>query len=170
VRSGRFSEFAFEQMKVGDVLQGRGPLGTFAVASTTETPLLFVARGTGFAPIRSMLEQQLALTPQRDIVLFWGATDATDFYALDAIATWKRADPNFTAVLVARTVPEGFAPPAGLVVEVGTVYDTIESSALVLAGRDAYVAGPRKTTNLSVAALRKRGVDQGRIKVDSYGN
>jgi CDP-4-dehydro-6-deoxyglucose reductase len=169
VREGRFSEFAFGKMKVGDVLQGRGPLGTFAVSSPSGTPLLFVARGTGFAPIKSMIEQQLRLTPQRDIVLFWGATDATDFYLLDAIAAWKRADPNLTAALSARTVPEGFASPVGLSVEVGTVYDTIERSPLVLTGRDAYVAGPQKTTALSVAALRKRGVDQGRIKVDSYG-
>jgi CDP-4-dehydro-6-deoxyglucose reductase len=170
VRGGRFSEYAFEQMKVGDVLQGRGPLGTFAVTSTTDIPLLFVARGTGFAPVKSMIEQQLALTPHRDIVLFWGATDASDFYALEVVAGWKRDDPSFIAVLVARTISERFEPPAGLSVETGTVYEAIERTALVLAGRDAYVAGPRKTTTLSVAALRKRGVDPAKIKVDSYGN
>jgi CDP-4-dehydro-6-deoxyglucose reductase len=169
VRGGRFSEYAFERMKVGDVLQGRGPLGSFNVTSATETPLLFVARGTGFAPIKAMIEQQLALTPQRDIALFWGTTDASDFYALDAVATWCRADPKFTAVLVARTIPEGFLPPAGLSIEVGTVYSAIEGTTFSLAERDAYVAGPRKTTTLSVAALRKRGVEPRRIKVDSYG-
>jgi CDP-4-dehydro-6-deoxyglucose reductase len=170
VQGGRFSEYAFERMKVGDVLQGRGPLGSFNVTSATTTPLLFVARGTGFAPIKAMIEQQLALTPQRDIVLFWGTTDASDFYKLDAVASWRRANPNFMAVLVARTIPDGFAPPAELSVEIGTVYAAIELSPLGLAGRDAYVAGPRKTTTLAAQALRKRGVEPRRIKVDSYGN
>jgi CDP-4-dehydro-6-deoxyglucose reductase len=169
VRGGRFSEYAFEQMKVGDLIQGRGPLGSFNVASAIETPLLFVARGTGFAPIKAMIEQQLALTPQRDIVLVWGATDASDFYALDAVAAWRRANSKFTSVLVARTIPEGFVPPAELSIEVGTVYAAIESTALSLTERDVYVAGPRKTTTLAVAALRKRGVEARRIKVDSYG-
>ena len=169
VPGGRFSEYAFERMKVGDVIQGRGPLGTFGITSSTETPLLFVARGTGFAPIRSMIAQQLALTPQRDILLFWGASDASDFYALDLVATWRQSDPRFAVVLVARTMAAGFAPPVGLAVETGTVYDAIKRTTLALAGRDAYVAGPRKTTTLSVAALRQRGVEQARIKVDSYG-
>ncbi len=169
VREGRFSEYAFERMKVGDVLQGRGPLGTFNVTSATESPLLFVARGTGFAPIKAMIEQQLALTPQRDIVLFWGTTDASDFYALDAVAAWRRADRNFRAVLVARTIPHGFALPDELSIEVGTVYAAIERSAFSLAGRDVYIAGPRKTTTLAIDALRKRGVEPRRIKVDSYG-
>ena len=170
VRGGRFSEFAFDRMKVGDVLQGRGPLGAFNVTSATETPLIFVARGTGFAPIKAMIEQQLTLTPQRDMVLFWGATDASDFYKLDAVASWRRANPNFVAVLVARTIPDGFAPPAELSIEVGTVYAAIDRSALSFAGRDAYVAGPRKTTTFAAEALRKRGVEPRKIKVDSYGN
>ncbi len=170
VQGGRFSAYAFEQMKVGDMLQGRGPLGVFTVTSATETPLLFVARGTGFAPIKAMIEQQLALTPRRDIVLFWGATDASDFYALDTVAAWLRADPNLKAVLVARTVPDGFTPPADLTIEVGTVYASIERSTLSFAGRDVYIAGPRKTTTLAIDALRKRGVEPRAIRVDSYGN
>jgi CDP-4-dehydro-6-deoxyglucose reductase len=170
VPGGRFSEYAFEHMKVGDVLRGRGPLGTFSVTSASTTPLLFAARGTGFAPIKAMIVQQLALTPQRDIVLFWGTTDATDFYGLEALARWKQADPSFNAVLVARTIPSTFVPPAGLVVEPGTVYEAIERTTLNLAGRDAYVAGPRKTTSLAVAALRARGVSSDKIKVDAYGS
>jgi CDP-4-dehydro-6-deoxyglucose reductase len=170
VAGGRFSDYAFERMKVGDVLQGRGPLGNFTITSPSDTPLVFVARGTGFAPIKAMIEQQLALTPTRDLVLFWGATEAVDFYGLEALAGWQRTNPHFVTVLVARTIPEGFVPPAGLHVEVGTVYEAIKRSPLNLANRDAYVAGPRKTTTLAVSALRERGVAQGRIKVDSYGN
>jgi CDP-4-dehydro-6-deoxyglucose reductase len=170
VEGGRFSEYVFERMQVGDVLRGRGPLGMFRVTSSLDTPLLFAARGTGFAPIKAMIEQQLVLTPQRDMLLFWGATDASDFYALDEVVTWRRADPNLAVVLAARTIPAGFSTPEGLTVEAGTVYDAIAQTKLPVAGRDAYVAGPRRTTTRVVTALRARGLDQSRIMVDAYGD
>jgi len=170
VEGGRFSEYAFERMQIGDVLKGRGPLGMFRVTSSLDTPLLFVARGTGFAPIKSMIEQQLVLTPDRDLVLFWGTTDATDFYALDEVLSWRRADANLRVVLAARSIPDGFTAPGGLAVETGTVYDAIARTSLAVAGRDCYVAGPRKTTTRVVAALRARGLDQNRIMVDAYGD
>lgn len=169
VAQGRFSEYAFGRMREGDVLQGRGPLGAFRVSSPLDVPLLFVARGTGFAPIKAMIEQQLRLTPSRDIVLFWGVTDTADLYALDAIAAWKQEDPSFRAVLTARTVGGGADLPAGIPIEQGTVYAAIERSELPLAGRDAYAAGPRKTIDLVLRALGERGFDPRRIRVDTYG-
>lgn len=170
VPEGRFSEYAFGRMREGDVLRGRGPLGAFRVSSPVDVPLLFVARGTGFAPIKAMIEQQLRLTPDRDIVLFWGVTDTEDLYALDSLAAWKQKDPSFRAVLTARTISDAIDPPAGIPIEQGTVYDAIERSELPLAGRDAYVAGPRKTVDLVVHALRARGFGPERIAVDTYGD
>ena len=170
VEGGRFSEYAFERMQVGDVLQGRGPLGMFRVTSGLDTPLLFAARGTGFALIKAMIEQQLVLTPDRNMLLFWGATDATDFYALEELEAWSRTDPNFRVVLAARAIPDGFAAPGGLAVEPGTVYDAIARTSLSLTGRDSHVAGPRRTTTRVVAVLRGQGLDQGRIMVDAYGD
>jgi len=169
VEEGRFSDYAFQRMQVGDVIQARGPLGSFRVTSATDTPLVFVARGTGFAPVRAMIGEQLRLAPARDIVLFWGVTESSDFYAFDELAVWCESDPNFQAVLTARQIDKDFRAPAGVSVEQGTVYDAVERSTLPLAGRDAYLAGPRKTMRLAVAALSNHGVDSERIVVDTYG-
>jgi len=170
VPEGRFSEYAFGSMREGDILRARGPLGAFRVSSPVDVPLLFVARGTGFAPIKAMIEQQLLLTPVRDIVLFWGVTDSDDFYALDVLVSWASAAIGFTAVLTARHVEADFRAPAGVEIEAGTVYDAIGRTSLPLLGRDAYVAGPGKTVNLVVRALKEKGLDPGRISVDAYGD
>jgi CDP-4-dehydro-6-deoxyglucose reductase len=137
--------------------------------SAPDRPLVFVARGTGFAPLKALVEQQLALFPGRTMHLFWGATASADFYDLDAIATWLRTDRNLNVTLVARRVDADFLPPEGAATYIGRVSDAVAASGLDLSGWDAYVAGPRVTVRDSVAALVARGVPADRVFADSYG-
>lgn len=88
VPGGRFSTWAFEAAKAGDQLPARGAIGHFRLRSARETPLLFVARVTGFAPLKAMMEPLLQIEANRDIQLFWGVTDTSDFYELDLIERW----------------------------------------------------------------------------------
>jgi CDP-4-dehydro-6-deoxyglucose reductase len=169
VEGGRFSTWAFEKMHVGDVVTARGPLGGFRIRSPLTTPLLFVARGTGFAPIKAMIEQQLTLDPARDMVLFWGVTDTGDFYDLEELTAWATSDPHFRATLTARHDPLGFRAPVGVRFHQGTVYEALAESELDLRSRDAYVAGPSKTVAAVVEALLKKEVPFEHILVDSYG-
>ena len=130
----------------------------------------FVARGTGFAPIKAMIEQQLKLTPTRDLRLFWGVTDTTDFYELDLLSGWAKSDPNFRCVLTARTVSADFMVPEGLEFRNGTCYDALAASRFEISKRDVYVAGPRKTVEATLRVLRAKGVPREQILIDSYGN
>ncbi len=169
IEGGRLSTWAFEQAKVGDVVTARGPLGAFTMRSTPDRPLVFVARGTGFAPMKALIEQQLAMFPKRQIRLYWGATSSSDFYDLDAIASWLRRDPNLQVTLVARTFDAGFVAPLGAGIAVGRVSDAVRDSGADFAAYDAYVAGPRVTVADSIASLEARGVASDRIFADSYG-
>ncbi len=169
IEGGRLSTWAFEHAKVGDVVTARGPLGAFTMRSASDRPLVFVARGTGFAPMKALIEQQLRLFPQREIRLFWGATSSADFYDLDVIAEWLRTDCNLRATLVARSFAEDFVAPAGATTVLGRLSDAVGSSGLDLSAYDAYVAGPRVTVADSIVSLRARGVVSERIFADSYG-
>ncbi len=71
VVGGRMTEWLFEGLHFGSTVEARGPLGRFPIHSEPDTPLVFVGGGTGFAPIKAMMEQQLTLDPHRDMVLFW---------------------------------------------------------------------------------------------------
>jgi CDP-4-dehydro-6-deoxyglucose reductase len=156
-------------MKLGDVVTARGPLGTFRIRSPLSTPLLFVARGTGFAPIKAMIEQQLKLAPDRDMLLFWGVTDTGDFYDLEELTAWAASDAHFRATMTARSDSIGFRAPVGVKFHKGTVYEALAESGLYLGSRDAYVAGPSKTVAAVVEALLKKGAPLEHVLVDSYG-
>src|SRR5690606_19220308 len=54
---GRFTGMVFESMKVGDTLQIEGPIGSFVLREPSDKPLIFVAGATGFAPVKSLLEE-----------------------------------------------------------------------------------------------------------------
>lgn len=169
VPGGRFSDYAFGGMKTGDVLKARGPLGHFRIVSPVDVPLLFVGRGTGFAPLKAMIEQQLILTPARDMLLFWGASDSSDFHGLARLAEWQEKDPNLRIVLTARSISASAAIPPSMTLLPGTVYDALASTSLSLTGRDAYIAGPANTVSKVLATLRAKGLDPRHIFADSYG-
>jgi CDP-4-dehydro-6-deoxyglucose reductase len=168
VEGGRLSEWAFGPARAGDVVTARGPVGAFTMRSPGDRPLVLVARGTGFAPIKAIIEQQLQVFPERPVALFWGVTASEGFYELDVLNEWLQKDPNLGVTLVARRF-DGFQGPDGAVTVDGRVSDAVASTGLDLTGHDAYVAGPRHTVVDVVAALQRRGVQLDRIFVDSYG-
>jgi CDP-4-dehydro-6-deoxyglucose reductase len=169
VDGGRLSAWAFGSVAVGDVVAARGPLGSFTMRSPGGRPVAFVARGTGFAPIKALLEQQVELFPDRQMVLFWGATSSDDFYELGHLTELLTSAPNLSVTLVARRYSPSFVAPPHVAIATGRVSDAVAASGLDLASSDAYVAGPRLTVVDCVASLAGLGVDRSRIFVDSYG-
>lgn len=165
---GRFTTWAFESLTSGQVLQARGPLGRFTVRSPLSRPLLFIAGGTGFAPIGAMIEQQLVLTPERDIALFWGVAHSGDFYQLERIAAWRRSASALSCTLAAAELAPGFVPPAGCDLVRGRVDVAVRKSDRVLASRDAYVAGPPAMMRPVMRALAERGIASEQIRSDAY--
>lgn len=83
VKGGVLSEFWFEKAKVGDLLRFEGPLGTFFLRDTNPTNIIFLATGTGIAPIKAIIEE-LAKNPElvenRTLVVYWGNRHAESFY------------------------------------------------------------------------------------------
>jgi CDP-4-dehydro-6-deoxyglucose reductase len=169
---GRFTGWAFNEMKEGDILNLKGPFGAFRFQSAEDKSLLFIARGAGFATIKSIVEHVLETNPQRDITLYWGVTDTQDFCLLEPVKKWLQVDPNFHCVLTARTVSPNFALPEGATFHQGTVYNALANSYfedLDLVNIDAYVAGPSKTIKEVINVLVIKGFSKDRMFVDSFG-
>ncbi|MGC9000930.1 MAG: FAD-binding oxidoreductase [Caldisericum sp.] len=172
VDGGRFTGWAFNEMKEGDVLNLKGPFRAFRFQSTEDKSLLFIARGAGFAPIKSIIEQVLEINPSKNIILYWEVTDTDDFCLLESIKRWLNIDPNLHCILTARVASSNFTPPVGVVFHQGTVYNALANSYFEdfdLANMDAYVAGPSKTIKEVINVLLIRGFSKDRIFVDSFG-
>ncbi|MGC8943775.1 MAG: FAD-binding oxidoreductase [Caldisericia bacterium] len=172
VDGGRFTGWAFNEMKEGDFLNLKGPFGAFRLQSSEDKHLLFVARGAGFAPIKSIIEQVLDINPSRKITLYWGVTHTDDFCLLETIKNWLNINPNFNCVLTARMASSKFTPPLKTEFHLGTVYNALTNYYLEesdLKNTDAYVAGPSKTIREVINVLLIKGFSKERIFVESYG-
>lgn len=168
VEGGRFTAWAFTDMRVGDVLQARGPLGDFTMRSSPDIPLLLIAGGTGLAPILALLEQQVAQFPERDMVLLWGMGRMADFYALDTLRALAEKAPGLTIVL-ASTEPEETSPALGrLAVTRGNVVEVLSRKEWLAQRRDIYAAGPTPMLRELTRFLDQQGIDRRTVHVDSF--
>lgn len=169
VDEGRFSTWAFEIMQRGDLLLVRGPLGNFTVKSRPEIPLIFVAGGTGFAPIKSMIEQQLRISPKKPMTLFWGSRSYSGFYELDIIESWLRTNPNFSCMLATRNISKNELISGICTIINKSLVDVIEESKIDSAHSDIYIAGPPSMIPSLIKKLVGKGTPLERIYVDSFG-
>ncbi len=106
---GVFAEHVFTQMKEKDILRFEGPFGSFFLRDTpNEAPIIFVASGTGFAPIKSILEhvfsRQANSKVKRKMTLYWGARTKADLYLLTLAESWEQQHDNFTFIPVLSDV------------------------------------------------------------------
>lgn len=169
VDGGRFTLWAFESMQVGDRLQARGPLGAFTMRSRADTPLLFIAGGTGLSPVLALIEQQARFDPRRDMVLFWGMRHSADFYALDTLRSLIARVPGLRVRLVAEQVDGEACDGERLVFETGTVLAALTRNPARLTGRAVYIAGPPAMLRGLAQALMQLGVDSQRLHIDPFG-
>ena len=83
VPGGAMSAYWFHRAKVNDLLRLDGPLGTFFLREISDRNLVFLATGTGIAPVRAMLQGLAAAGPTdgpRSVSVYWGARDVDDLY------------------------------------------------------------------------------------------
>lgn len=83
VEGGVMSNYWFKQAKVNDLLRLNGPMGTFFLRNIENLDLVFLATGTGMAPIKAMLESlKVRIVGQRprSVTVLWGGRVFTDLY------------------------------------------------------------------------------------------
>ena len=108
---GRFTDALFEvsqpSVKVRDILRFEGPMGTFFLREDHDRPIVFVASGTGFAPIKAIVEHAQHKSIRRPMTLYWGGRRPRDLY-LDALCReWAQTLPHFRYVpVVSDALPE----------------------------------------------------------------
>lgn len=109
---GVFAAHVFTKMKVKDILRFEGPLGSFFLRdSAADTPIIFLAGGTGFAPIKSILEhvfyQEVGKEHKRSMRLYWGVRTKADLYLAELAEQWQKQHDHFTFIpVLSDALPE----------------------------------------------------------------
>ena len=100
VVGGAFTDYVFNKMQEKDILRFEGPLGTFFLREDSDKPIIFVASGTGFAPIKGIIEHAFHKGMTRDMTLYWGVRHRSEFYMPELPEQWAREHPNFRFIPV----------------------------------------------------------------------
>jgi CDP-4-dehydro-6-deoxyglucose reductase len=104
---GAFTDYVFNRMKEKDILRFEGPLGTFFLREDSDKPIVFLASGTGFAPIKSILLHAFHAGVKREMVLYWGGRRPHDLYLSALCREWQAQHPNFSFVpVVSDALPD----------------------------------------------------------------
>jgi CDP-4-dehydro-6-deoxyglucose reductase len=107
VAGGTFTEHVFGKMKERDILRFEGPFGSFYLREDSAKPIVFVASGTGFAPIKSILEYVFRKGIDRPMRLYWGGRRPKDLYLSELPTQWAKDHPNFEFIpVISDALPE----------------------------------------------------------------
>ena len=114
---GLFTDHVFKAMKERDILRFEGPLGSFFLREESTKPIVFVASGTGFAPIKAIIEHAAYEKTERPMALYWGGRRPKDLYMHALCEEWARTQPHFKYVpVMSEALPEdGWSGRTGFV-------------------------------------------------------
>ncbi len=114
VPGGPGSTYLFS-LKEEDETQFKGPAGSFRLRDDPARDHLFVATGTGIAPIRSMLLALFEKQSSGSVTLFWGLRTQRDLYYQDELEAWARAHPKFSFTTTLSRPENGWSGERGRV-------------------------------------------------------
>ena len=137
IPGGHFTDQLFNTYKGREILRFEGPLGAFYLREDSDKPIIFLAGGTGFAPIKAVIEHALYHKIPREMVLYWGARSKQDLYLPDLPGQWQRDNPNFTFIpVLSEPKPDDAWPGRTALVHQAVLTDFTE-----LSGYQVYACG-----------------------------
>lgn len=161
VPGGQFSA-RVAQLVPGDLLTIELPFGNVALVADDARPIVFVAGGTGFAPVKSILDDMLKKRVQRDITLIWGAREQGGLYLRPAVERWQKQWPGLRFVAALSDTPVDAADGAFA----GRVDGALLATCADLSGHVVYCCGSPPM----VSAVRAAAATQGLASEDFHAD
>ncbi|MGE4371029.1 MAG: CDP-6-deoxy-delta-3,4-glucoseen reductase [Burkholderiaceae bacterium] len=138
---GVFTDHVFgtgaTQMKVREILRVEGPFGSFFLREDSNKPIVFLASGTGFAPIKAIIERMIEQGSTRPAVLYWGGRRPHDLYMNELAEKWVQTLPDFRYIPV---VSDALAEDAWTGRQ-GFVHKAVQQDIPDLSGYQVYACG-----------------------------
>ncbi len=152
ISGGEFTERVFTEMKEGEVVQIEGPKGSFFLREDSERPIIMLATGTGYGPIKGIIEHMVAEQSSRPVYLYWGARHRDDLYADSEIRSWVEKFPNI------HYRPVLSEPDGDWTGRTGYVQDAAVADFEDISGFEVYACGHPAMVYSAKDALVSKGV------------
>jgi CDP-4-dehydro-6-deoxyglucose reductase len=164
VEGGEFTAQVFEEIDARSLLRLEGPLGGFWLREDSGRPLVMIAGGTGFAPIKSMLAQLIHQGATRPVRFYWGVRRPRDLYEDALVARWAAEYDWLDYIpVMSEARPEDQWRGRS-----GWVHEAVLEDYPSLADVDVYAAGPPPMIGVIQELFPARGLSHGRLFFDSF--
>jgi len=160
IEGGKFTSFVFNEMKEKSIHRIEGPIGQFYLRDS-EKPIIFIAGGTGFAPIKSIIEDMIANKNKRKIYLYRGVRSEKDFYMNELVNDWIKKLEGLTYIPV---VEDGLSEDA----RSGYVHHAILEDFKNLNDIQVYCCGAPGLVENAFKDLTKSGLPDDQFFADAF--
>lgn len=164
IPGGKFTEYVFNEMPEKAILRFEGPLGTFTLREESDKPIIFVAGGTGFAPIKGIIEHAFHHHIKRDMVLYWGALAKQDLYLSQLPEQWVANQSNFRFIPV-LSEPK---PEDAWTGRTGFVHEAVLNDGLDLSQHQVYCCGAPAMVEAAHRDFIARGLPENEFFSDAF--
>ncbi len=161
---GRFTDEVFSTLKEKDLLRIEGPYGSFYLRASNK-PIVLLASGTGFAPIKALLQQLRAEGCARPVTLYWGGRRPADLYDTEWLHAQQQALPTLRYVPVISNAE----PEDGWTGRTGFVHRAVLEDFPDLSGHQVYACGaPIVVDSARADYTRQGGLPADEFHADSF--
>ena len=162
---GKFTDHVFSAMKEKDILRMEGPFGSFFLREDSDKPIILLASGTGFAPIKALIEQLEHRSITRPVVFYWGCRSRADLYQ-DAWAC--EAEQRLPQLRYVPVLSEPKADDAWTG-RLGFVHEAVMTDFPDLSGHEVYACGAPVMVDAAQRDFRARcGLPEDAFFADSF--
>jgi CDP-4-dehydro-6-deoxyglucose reductase len=162
IDGGKFTDYVFDSMQDKTVLRIEAPLGTFTLREESIRPILMIGGGTGFAPLKGMIEHAFHVGISRPITLYWGVRTERDLYLPDLPQKWQRQHDNFAFIPVLSEADSSWQGRSGF------VHEAVMQDTANISDYDVYMTGPPVMINAAAAAFEEAGLSREQMFSDSF--
>lgn len=164
VPGGEFTDYVFDKAEPQALLRFEGPLGEFFLRELSASPILMMGGGTGFGPLKGMLEHAFHRGVKRPIHLYWGVRAQRDLYLDELPRRWEAEHENFeyTPVLSEPAADDNWSGETGL------VHNVLLEDYPDLDDFDIYMSGPPAMIDAALNEFVEHGANPDRIFYDSF--
>jgi CDP-4-dehydro-6-deoxyglucose reductase len=161
---GKFTDHVFSAMKEKEILRIEGPFGSFYLREDSDKPMVLLASGTGFAPIKAIVEHMQFKGITRPAVLYWGGRRPADLYMNDWVQAQVAVMPNLNYVpVISNAEPEDNWTGRTGFVHAAVLQDTPDMSS-----HQVYACGAPIVVDSARAAYTKAGLPSDEFYADSF--
>jgi len=164
IAGGHFTEQVFNEMPVKTILRIEAPLGSFFLREQNDKPIIMVAGGTGFAPVKGMIEHMVFNQITRPVYLYRGARQVSDLYMDDLCQRWAQFMPNIQYIPVISDGNDGDNWDGRR----GLVHQAVLEDHADLSGFEVYVCGAPGMVDIAKQTFVERGLPEEEFYSDAF--